>query len=305
MAAMALLSQKPRQGVPSRNPALHPGIDECNSTVAIGLRAGERWNRVGSRYTAKERDSESGNDYMFARYYNSNTGRFLSPDWSAKVAPVPYAKLDNPQSLNLYSYVYNNPLSRLDADGHDLRFNHDPGGLIAADFNLLASRSKSFRREMKAAQDDHTINVVVELSAFAGYIPHGAKADATMKQHWSKDNTTLLGTDIMLYVNIGNLKQDAHEMGHEHDMRTHPGQFQDNAKKEERDAGQPGYDHDKEDNEVSANIWRDQVMTEFNSAFTSALQEPQTPQPTSSGDSHPGAAANNEMQQQYESEHQN
>jgi hypothetical protein len=45
-------------------------------------------------------------------------GRFMSPDWSAKVAPVPYAKLDNPQSLNLYAYVGNNPLIRIDADGH-------------------------------------------------------------------------------------------------------------------------------------------------------------------------------------------
>ena len=31
-------------------------------------------------FTGKERDTESGNDYMFARYYNSATGRFLSPD---------------------------------------------------------------------------------------------------------------------------------------------------------------------------------------------------------------------------------
>ena len=38
--------------------------------------------------------------------------------WSAKAEPVPYAKLDNPQSLNLYAYVDNNPLSRADADGH-------------------------------------------------------------------------------------------------------------------------------------------------------------------------------------------
>ena len=42
----------------------------------------------------------------------------MSPDWSAKVEPVPYAKLGNPQSLNLYSYVWNNPLSRNDPDGH-------------------------------------------------------------------------------------------------------------------------------------------------------------------------------------------
>jgi RHS repeat-associated protein len=71
-----------------------------------------------NHFTGKERDSESGLDYFGARYYGSNMGRFMSPDWSAKVAPVPYAKLDDPQSLNLYSYVRNNPLSRVDADGH-------------------------------------------------------------------------------------------------------------------------------------------------------------------------------------------
>ncbi len=69
--------------------------------------------------TGKERDSESGNDYFGARYYASTMGRFLSPDWSAQEDPVPYAVLDDPQSLNLYSYVRNNPLSRTDPTGHD------------------------------------------------------------------------------------------------------------------------------------------------------------------------------------------
>jgi RHS repeat-associated protein len=73
-----------------------------------------------SRFTGKERDAESGNDYFGARYYASTMGRFLSPDWSAKTEPVPYAKLDDPQSLNLYAYVGNNPLNRTDPDGHDL-----------------------------------------------------------------------------------------------------------------------------------------------------------------------------------------
>jgi len=68
--------------------------------------------------TGKERDSESGNDYFEARYYSSAMGRFMSPDWSAKEDPVPYAQLDDPQSLNLYSYVRNNPLARTDPDGH-------------------------------------------------------------------------------------------------------------------------------------------------------------------------------------------
>lgn len=70
-------------------------------------------------FTGKERDAESGNDYFEARYYASSLGRFLSPDWSAKQEPVPYAKMDNPQSLNLYAYVMNNPSVRMDADGHD------------------------------------------------------------------------------------------------------------------------------------------------------------------------------------------
>jgi len=69
-------------------------------------------------FTGKERDTETGNDYFMARYYSSSMGRFMSPDWSAKEEPVPYAKLDNPQSLNLYGYVGNNPLSRDDPDGH-------------------------------------------------------------------------------------------------------------------------------------------------------------------------------------------
>jgi len=69
-------------------------------------------------FTGKERDAESGNDYFGARYYGSSMGRFLSPDWSNTPEAVPYADLTNPQSLNLYSYVDNNPLSRRDLDGH-------------------------------------------------------------------------------------------------------------------------------------------------------------------------------------------
>jgi RHS repeat-associated protein len=65
-----------------------------------------------SRYTGKERDAESGNDYFFARYYGSSMGRFLSPDSFG-------GHLEDPQSLNRYSYVGNNPLVRTDPDGHD------------------------------------------------------------------------------------------------------------------------------------------------------------------------------------------
>ena len=69
-------------------------------------------------FTSKVRDTESGLDDFLARHYSSNWGRFMSPDWSRLPVAVPYADINNPQSLNLYSYVKNNPLSHADADGH-------------------------------------------------------------------------------------------------------------------------------------------------------------------------------------------
>src|SRR6185312_2955475 len=70
-------------------------------------------------FTGKERDSESGNDYFVARYYNSAMGRWLSPDYSDDDPdPIPYADFENPQTLNLYQYVANNPLTDTDPNGH-------------------------------------------------------------------------------------------------------------------------------------------------------------------------------------------
>jgi RHS repeat-associated protein len=70
------------------------------------------------KFSGKERDPESGLDDFGARYYASNLGRFMSPDRDAKPTAVPYASFGDPQTLNLYSYVENAPLNRVDADGH-------------------------------------------------------------------------------------------------------------------------------------------------------------------------------------------
>ncbi len=42
----------------------------------------------------------------------------MTPDWAAKPTNVPYANFGNPQSLNLYAYVQNNPATVGDPDGH-------------------------------------------------------------------------------------------------------------------------------------------------------------------------------------------
>jgi len=112
---------------------------------------------VPPRYTGKERDSESGNDYFGARYYASSMGRFLSPDWSAKVVPVPYAKLDNPQSLNLYAYVGNNPLRAVDPDGHEVAAScaKDKNCQITVKVNVIydktANNGKGLSKDQKSA----------------------------------------------------------------------------------------------------------------------------------------------------------
>jgi len=83
------------------------------------------------KFEGKERDAETGNDDFGARYYSSNFGRWLSPDWSAIPAPIPYADITNPQSLNLYSMVENNPETFADIAGHLLSWHggSDPGGI--------------------------------------------------------------------------------------------------------------------------------------------------------------------------------
>src|SRR5881227_4052197 len=70
------------------------------------------------KLTGKERDAESGLDYFGARYYGNWLGRWVSADWSSTPVAIPYASLNDPQSLNLYSYVANNPILHADSGGH-------------------------------------------------------------------------------------------------------------------------------------------------------------------------------------------
>jgi RHS repeat-associated protein len=88
-------------------------------------------------FTGKERDQESGLDYFGARYYASTMGRFSSPDPSGLYFANPY----NPQSLNLYSYVLNNPMINVDPDG--LRCVWDDGSFDAEDDPDTAAVDKS------------------------------------------------------------------------------------------------------------------------------------------------------------------
>jgi RHS repeat-associated protein len=73
------------------------------------------------KFNGKELDPDMGVYDFGARFFQDGIARFYQPDfneYSSHPSPVPYARLNNPQSLNLYTYVLDNPLSLRDPDGH-------------------------------------------------------------------------------------------------------------------------------------------------------------------------------------------
>lgn len=77
---------------------------------------GGTWVNTGTanvpyKYTGKELDASTGLYFYEARYYDPALGRFISAD---TIVPSPR----DPQSLNRYSYVGNNPLRYTDPTGH-------------------------------------------------------------------------------------------------------------------------------------------------------------------------------------------
>jgi len=104
------------------------------------------------KFTGKERDAESRLDYLGARYYSWAAGRFTSPDeWTGGIVdpftgkeisqpgPLPYADITDPQTINKYAYVRNNPLRYTDPDGHAID--------IVADVAFLTYDLNQIRRE--------------------------------------------------------------------------------------------------------------------------------------------------------------
>ena len=116
------------------------------------------------RYTAKERDEESGFNYHGARYYAPWLGRWVSADPAGMV-----------DGTNLYEYVRGNSLRLIDPNGRIAA----PalaggalliaGGLYVARFWLeIRSKNKEIAREWNAAQNEYNEQVrQIEISGDA------------------------------------------------------------------------------------------------------------------------------------------
>ncbi len=68
------------------------------------------------KFTGQTEDESIGLYWYASRAYDPDIGRFVSPD---PIVPEP----GNPQALNRYSYVYNNPLKYVDPTGHSAGYN--------------------------------------------------------------------------------------------------------------------------------------------------------------------------------------
>jgi RHS repeat-associated protein len=106
-----------------------------------------------SRYTGKERDTESGLDYFGARYYASSMARWMSPD----LVNVTEDRMVNPSStLNKYAYGANNPLKYTDPDVQDITVFYESGApghimMMAYDPSLNSAATRSFGPDLDFA----------------------------------------------------------------------------------------------------------------------------------------------------------
>ncbi|MFD1176916.1 RHS repeat domain-containing protein [Paenibacillus puldeungensis] len=127
------------------------------------------------RYSGYQYDEESQLYYLNARYYDPKIARFLSEDTYK-------GNLNDPLSLNLYTYVSNNPLVYSDPTGHwqqrDSKLNVQAQASIIALTNSYYKATNAYERAAISKQADairnsaaaHNTGIVTPLQAQAATI---------------------------------------------------------------------------------------------------------------------------------------
>ena len=125
-----------------------PFGEEANPTVTANTR----------KFTGKERDTETGLDYVGARYYSSRTARFTTVDpvytWRENLA--------DPQRWNRYAYARNNPLRYTDPDGREITY---ASPQLRTFFAFLAARSEAVRATLALYEGPNNPNLTISQAA--------------------------------------------------------------------------------------------------------------------------------------------
>src|ERR1700676_5298766 len=82
----------------------------------------------------------------------------MTPDWAARQTTVPYAVFGDPQSLNLYAYVRNDPVARADADGHTDQCTNDSGYSGSANVRCAAPAAQNQQKRADIAKTAEKYN---------------------------------------------------------------------------------------------------------------------------------------------------
>jgi hypothetical protein len=124
----------------------------------------------------------------------------MTPDWAAKPAAVPYANFGNPQSLNLYSYVNNNPTTTRDPDGHETQDTLDPQATVEAGQTIgdvIVGSAKGLWNAL--ASTANSVNATFINGPSLAFTGHAAIADVPEAQY-SNTTQAVAGTVAPLAV---------------------------------------------------------------------------------------------------------
>ena len=95
------------------NPSTGGSSEQATLPFGTALAAESSGTSSNRRFTSYDRSDTTKLDYAVNRHYDSQQGRFTQVDPAGMKA----TSLLNPQTLNLYAYVANDPVNRTDADG--------------------------------------------------------------------------------------------------------------------------------------------------------------------------------------------
>ncbi|KYK29890.1 MAG: hypothetical protein AYK19_19090 [Theionarchaea archaeon DG-70-1] len=123
---------------------------------------GEQINATEEKYTytGKELD-DTGLYYYGARYYDPETGRFLTRDSLQ-------GKREAPQTLNRYVYCLNNPLVYVDPTGNESEPS-DPQQMVEQIFQRLLKLSPEKYKELQEQFEELNLEALVGILELLGY----------------------------------------------------------------------------------------------------------------------------------------
>jgi RHS repeat-associated protein len=171
------------------------------------------------KFTGHERDYETGLDYMLARYYQANLGRFMAVD------PGGDTTLPDPQSWNKYAYVRNNPVNSTDPTGTTIEPGKGADAVFMAQFygalqDAMAAdktgRVKDAVNEVVNSSNPHYVapgdsEQVVPLNDKTASNGEGSGSNGTFNPDGYKDSDGHQMTPT---------EQAAHLVSHQEDMNT-------------------------------------------------------------------------------------